>query len=40
MKQTEEVKDVNFNDWLDSLEDKPQPEVCSIENEDCEACGS
>jgi len=29
-----------FENWLNDLEDKEQPEACSIDNEDCEACGS
>ena len=30
----------NFDEWLNQLEEAPQP-TCSIENgEDCEACGS
>jgi len=36
----EEVKDINFDDWLAQLEEKDQP-VCNIDNpDDCEACGS
>ncbi len=31
---------VEFEDWLEELEDAKQP-TCNIENpEDCEACGS
>tara|TARA_R100001244_G_scaffold132307_1_gene108024 strand:- start:3416 stop:3580 length:165 start_codon:yes stop_codon:yes gene_type:complete len=40
----EEIKWVQsstgFDDWLDNLEDKEQPEACSIDNPDCENCGS
>ena len=39
-KELEEVKDSNFADWLDDLEEQEQP-TCNIDNpEDCEACGS
>ena len=34
------IAEDTFAGWLDELEDKKQPEVCSIDNEDCEACGS
>jgi hypothetical protein len=31
---------VEFEDWMEELEDAPQPS-CNIDNpEDCEACGS
>jgi len=30
----------NFDSWLTDLSDKKQPEACSIDNDDCEACGS
>lgn len=37
-KKAEET--VSFDDWLNELEEAPQP-TCNIENpEDCEACGS
>tara|TARA_R100001244_G_scaffold116477_1_gene86554 strand:- start:197 stop:337 length:141 start_codon:yes stop_codon:yes gene_type:complete len=29
-----------WDSWLTDLEDKDQPESCSIDNPDCEACGS
>jgi hypothetical protein len=30
----------SFNDWVEDLENQEQPEQCSIDNPDCEACGS
>lgn len=30
----------SFNDFVKELEDKEQPEVCSMDDPDCEACGS
>ena len=33
-------KEQSFLDYLKELEEAPQPEACSIDNEDCEACGS
>jgi len=30
----------SFSSWLNDLEDKEQPQACSIDNPDCEACGS
>ena len=34
-------KDSNvFDDWLDDLETKEQPDACSIDNEDCDSCGA
>ena len=29
-----------FNRYLKELEEKEQPEACSINSEDCENCGS
>ena len=29
-----------FDDWLNDLEEKEQPQACSIDNPDCENCGS
>ena len=43
MTQTEdlrEAKDPNFESWIVDLEEADQPESCSIDDEDCEACGS
>ena len=33
------AKDI-FGSWLNELEEKEQPEVCNIEDPDCEACGA
>lgn len=30
----------SFEDFINELETKEQPEQCSIDNPDCEACGS
>lgn len=30
----------DFEDFINELENKEQPEQCSIDNPDCEACGS
>ena len=30
----------SFNDWVEDVENQEQPEQCSIDNPDCEACGS
>ena len=29
-----------WNNWIVDLQDGEQPEACSIDDEDCEACGS
>ena len=34
------IAEETFAGWLDELEDKKQPEACSIDNPDCENCGS
>jgi len=39
-KKPTEIAAAMFENWLNDLEDKEQPEACSIDNEDCEACGS
>ena len=35
-------KENNFDNWLNELEKQPQPEpqACSIDDENCEACGA
>ena len=30
----------DMDNWLNDLETKEQPKACSIDNDDCEACGS
>jgi hypothetical protein len=39
-KSAEEVAESVFDNWIQDLEEKEQPESCSIDDEDCEACGS
>lgn len=34
------MSEESFNDFIKELEEKEQPEQCSIDNPDCEACGS
>tara|TARA_R110000851_G_scaffold117849_8_gene244890 strand:+ start:2375 stop:2524 length:150 start_codon:yes stop_codon:yes gene_type:complete len=41
--KTQEAKKVAkeiFSSWVDELESKDQPKSCSIDDTDCEACGS
>ena len=40
LKRSDESRDNTFESWIVDLEDKDQPETCSIDDEDCEACGS
>lgn len=40
IKRAEESKNNTFESWIVDLEDKEQPKTCSIDDEDCEACGS
>jgi len=39
-KKPTEIASAMFENWLNDLEDKEQPEACSIDNEDCTSCGS
>jgi len=42
-KEQQEPKEIAsnmFDSWLNELEEKEQPESCSIDNPDCENCGS
>jgi hypothetical protein len=39
-KKADESRDNTFDSWLTDLEEKEQPEACSIDNPDCENCGS
>ena len=39
-KRNEEIAKETWEGWIVDLEDKEQPETCSIDDEDCEACGS
>jgi hypothetical protein len=40
LKKSEEAANNTFDSWVDNLEEQQQPKACSIDNEDCEACGS
>lgn len=33
-------KEIGFDAWIQDLEEEEQPEACSIDNPDCENCGS
>lgn len=39
-KAAEKLAEDTFSGWLNELEEKEQPEVCSLDNPDCENCGS
>ena len=30
----------NFDDWISDMEEGEQPQACTIDNPDCENCGS
>ena len=36
----ETVEHIGFDDWISDMEEQEQPEQCSIDNPDCENCGS
>ena len=38
--RAEESKKYTFDSWVDELEEKDQPDACSLDDEDCENCGS
>ena len=40
IKKAEESKNHTFDNWIEDLEGKEQPELCNINDEDCENCGS
>tara|TARA_R110002012_G_scaffold11069_5_gene49683 strand:- start:869 stop:1021 length:153 start_codon:yes stop_codon:yes gene_type:complete len=40
IKRSDESKKNTFDSWIVDLEEKEQPEACSIDDEDCENCGS
>ena len=40
VKRADESKHDTFDSWILDLEDQEQPEACSIDNPDCENCGS
>lgn len=39
-KKDQEQARKTWDNWLNELEEKEQPNACNIEDEDCEACGS
>lgn len=39
-KTSEEITKETWESWIVDLTDQEQPETCSIDDEDCEACGS
>ena len=39
-KTSEEIAKETWESWIVNLTDQEQPETCSIDDEDCEACGS
>tara|TARA_R110000782_G_scaffold469_1_gene1460 strand:- start:2767 stop:2913 length:147 start_codon:yes stop_codon:yes gene_type:complete len=39
-RKNEEVAREQWDNWIVDLQDGEQPEACSIDDEDCEACGS
>lgn len=38
--RADESRQDTFDSWIVDLEDKEQPDACSLDDEDCEACGS
>jgi len=40
LKRSEESSNDTFDSWIVDLEGGDQPDACSIDDEDCEACGS
>jgi|TARA_R110002033_G_scaffold170115_1_gene212165 hypothetical protein len=39
-KKNEEVARNTWDSWIVDLEEADQPDACSIDDDDCEACGS
>jgi hypothetical protein len=39
-KEMQNTQEDSFSSWLSDLEEKEQPEACSIDDPECEACGS
>lgn len=37
---SQNAEENSFDSWLTDLEDKEQPQACSIDDPECEACGS
>tara|TARA_R110002012_G_scaffold90930_1_gene221865 strand:- start:421 stop:588 length:168 start_codon:yes stop_codon:yes gene_type:complete len=40
IRKSDESKNNTFDSWIVDLEEAEQPEACSIDNPDCENCGS
>jgi hypothetical protein len=40
LKRSEESANDTFDSWIVDLEEGEQPEACSIDDPDCENCGS
>jgi|TARA_R110002074_G_scaffold395345_1_gene583657 hypothetical protein len=38
--KSEEVARNTWDSWIVDLEEADQPDACSIDDDDCEACGS
>ena len=38
--KNEQLARETWDMWIEDLEEKEQPDACSIDDEDCEACGS
>ena len=38
--EKEKDVDTTWDAWLEDMSDREQPEACSIDNPDCENCGS
>ena len=36
----ETAEHLGFDAWIDDMEEQEQPQQCSIDNPDCENCGS
>ena len=39
-KRNEEIARQTWDSWIVDLTEQDQPEACSIDDDDCEACGS
>lgn len=39
-KELQDFAELDFADWVNELEQAEQPQACSIDNPECEACGS
>jgi len=39
-RRADESRKDTLDSWIVDLEEKDQPEACSIDDEDCENCGS